>query len=1075
MTPPPSPAYAYSEDALVEQPAIELFADLGWDTANLYGEWSGTVSSEGRQTQQDVVLVPRLRVALEKLNPELPADALEKAIEELTRDRSKLLPVNANLEVYRLLKDGVKVEVSEDDGGTAIETVQVIDWSKPEENDFLLTSQFWVRGELHTRRTDLVGFVNGLPLLFVELKASHKTLKAAYDGNLSDYRSVIPQLFTYNAVVMLSNGSETLVGSTFSPWEHLFEWKRINDEGEKGVVSLETAIRGIAERTRLLDIVENFTVFEEVQGGTIKKIAKNHQYLGVNKAIAELQRIKDRPTGEAGRLGVFWHTQGSGKSLSMVFFTQKIHRTIPGNWTFVIVTDRNELDEQIYKTFAATGAVNEVEAHAESGAHLKQLLSEDHRYVFTLIQKFGTKKGETYPKLSDRQDIIVITDEAHRSQYDTLAMNMRTALPHAAFLGFTGTPLMAGEEKTKEVFGDYISVYDFGQSIADGATVPLYYENRIPELQLINENLNEDLTRLLEDAELDADQEKKVERVFAREYHLITRDDRLEAIAEDLVQHFVGRGHQGKAMMVCIDKATAVKMYNKVQAHWQGYLAQLRADLASAPKDQQEALKHKIKVLETTDMAVVVSQGQNEIKELADKGLDILPHRKRMVEEDLDEQFKDPDGPLRLVFVCAMWITGFDVPSCSTIYLDKPMKNHTLMQTIARANRKYPGKEAGLIVDYAGVFRKLQEALAIYGGAAPSKVGESPAGYGDQPPQDGSSPIQQKAELVEYLKHLLAKAITFLTEKQIDPEAIKAAGGFDKVALLDDAVEKLLESEETKKAFSNLARATSRVYRAILPDPSANDLAPDAVLLSVLAQKIKALEPEVDISQVMKDVDDLLDQSVAPVPYVIEDTDEEKLFDLSQIDFEKLKERFNSGKKRTESEKLRALLNQKLESMVAKNPSRSDFMEKLQKLIEKYNSGSMNIEAFFQQLMEFTEELQEEDQRAIREGLTEEELALFDIITKPAPEMTDKEVAQVKAMCRELLVTLKEEKLVLDWRKKSQAKGDVRRTLEIVFDRGLPESFDETVYNEKCEEAFHHLMTSYYGGGQSVYSSHHHH
>lgn len=1070
MTPPPSPAYAYSEDALVEQPAIELFTDLGWKTANLYGEWSGSVSSEGRQTQQDVVLVPRLRVALERLNPELPVDAIDKAIEELTRDRATLLPVNANLELYQLLKDGVKVEVIDVDGGTAIETVRVIDWNQSERNDFLLTSQFWVRGELHTRRTDLIGFVNGLPLLFVELKTSHKSLKSAYDDNLTDYRSVIPQLFIYNAVVMLSNGSETVVGSTFSPWEHLFEWKRINDEGEKGVVSLETAIRGIAERERLLDILENFTVFEEAQGGTLKKIAKNHQYLGVNKAIAELQRIKGRPAGEAGRLGVFWHTQGSGKSLSMVFFTQKIHRTIPGNWTFVIVTDRNELDEQIYKTFAATGAVNEVEAHAESGTHLKQLLTEDHRYVFTLIQKFGTKNGQTYSKLSDRQDIIVITDEAHRSQYDILAMNMRTALPHAAFLGFTGTPLMAGEEKTKEVFGDYISVYDFGQSIADGATVPLYYENRIPELQLTNENLNEDLTRLLEEAELDEDQEKKVERVFAREYHLITRDDRLEAIAEDLVQHFVGRGHQGKAMMVCIDKATAVRMYNKVLTHWQDYLARLQSELSFAPEEQWEVLKHKIEVLEKADMAVVVSQGQNEVKQLADKGLDIIPHRKRMVEEDLDEKFKDASDPLRLVFVCAMWITGFDVPSCSTIYLDKPMKNHTLMQTIARANRKYPGKAAGLIVDYAGVFRKLQEALAIYGGA-PSKVGESPAGYGDQPPQEGISPIQQKAELVEYLKHLLAKAEAFLIERKINPGAIKVAGGFDKVALLDDAVEKLLESEETKKAFLNLARATSRVFRAILPDPSANELAPDAVLLSVLAQKIKALEPEVDISQVMKDVDDLLDQSVAPLPYIIEDPDEEPLFDLSKIDFEKLKEKFNKGKKRTESEKLRALLNQKLESMVAKNPARSDFMEKLQALIEKYNSGSMNIEAFFQQLMAFTEELQEEDQRAIREGLTEEELALFDIITKPAPDMTDKEVAQVKAMCGELLETLKKEKLVLDWRKKSQAKGDVRRTLEIVFNNGLPESFDEEVFNEKCEAAFHHLMTSYYGGGQSVYTS----
>jgi type I restriction enzyme R subunit len=1068
MTPPPSPAHDYSEDALVEQPAIALFESLGWETGSLYGEWSGGGSSQGRQTQQDVVLVPRLKSALAKLNPELPGEALEKAIEELTRDRSKLLPVNANLEVYQLLKDGVKVEVMDERGRTSTETVRMIDWKQPAANDFFLASQFWVKGELYTRRTDLVGFVNGIPLLFVELKASHKTLKAAYDGNLTDYRTVVPQLFTYNGLLMLSNGSETVVGSTFAPWAHLFEWKRINDEGEVGAVSLETAIRGIGEPERLLDMVENFTVFEDAPGGRIKKIAKNHQYLGVNRAIAELQRIKNRPKGEAGRLGVFWHTQGSGKSLSMVFFTQKIHRKIPGNWTFVIVTDRQELDEQIYKTFAATGAVTEAEAHADSGAHLKQLLTEDHLYVFTLIQKFGTKKGESYPKLSDRQDIIVITDEAHRSQYDTLAMNMRTALPNAAFLGFTGTPLMAGEEKTKEVFGDYISVYDFGQSIADGATVPLYYENRIPELQLVNENLNDDLARLLEDAELDAEQERKVEQVFGREYHLITRDDRLESIAEDLVRHFVGRGYQGKAMTVCIDKATAVRMYDKVQAHWRAYLADLKAELKKAPEDRREELAHKIKVMTDTDMAVVVSQSQNEVKDLADKGLDIIPHRKRMLEEDLDEKFKDSNDPLRLVFVCAMWITGFDVPSCSTIYLDKPMKNHTLMQTIARANRKYPGKEAGLIVDYTGVFRKLQEALAIYGGAS-SGVREEAARYGEGRNKDGSTPIQQKAELVEYLKHLLAKTGVFLTERQIEPEAIKAAEGFQKVALLDDAREKLLENDETKKAFMNQARVISRVYRAILPDPSAKELAPDAVLISVLAQKIKALEPEVDISQVMRDVDELLDRSVAPMPYVIKDEDDEPLFDLGQIDFDKLKEKFSKGKKRTESEKLRALLSQRLEAMVAVNPTRNDFMEKFQKLIERYNAESLNIEAFFQELLDFTQALQEEDRRAIREGLTEEELALYDIVTKPAPEMTAKEVAQVKAMCRELLETLKREKLVLDWRKKERARSDVRRTLEVMFDKGLPQSFDAVIYEAKCEAAYHHIFNSYYGAGRSVY------
>ncbi|POG06646.1 DEAD/DEAH box helicase [Pseudomonas putida] len=1058
MSPAAPHSHDYSEDTLVEQPAIALFESLGWETGNLYAEWTGSSSSEGRQTQQDVVLEGRLRAALSKLNPDLPSDAIILVVEELARDRSKLLPVNANQEVYRLLKDGVPVSVTDEHGHNTLKVAKVIDWGKVEENDFFLASQFWVKGDYHTRRTDLLGFVNGIPLLFVELKATHKTLKAAYDDNLTDYRTVIPQLFTYNGALMLSNGSQTVVGSTFSPWEHLFEWKRINDEGEKGVVSLETAIRGIGEPSRLLDIVENFTVFEDVAGGVIKKISKNHQYLGVNKAIAEVWRTKDRPKDQAGRLGVFWHTQGSGKSLSMVFFAQKILRKIPGNWTFVIVTDRNELDEQIYKTFAATGAVGEVEAHATSGAHLKQLLSEDHRYVFTLIQKFGTKKGEVYPQLSDRQDIIVITDEAHRSQYDTLAMNMRTALPNAAFLGFTGTPLMAGEEKTKEVFGDYISVYDFGQSIADGATVPLYYENRIPEMQLINDNLNEDMAALLEKAELDEEQERKVEQVFAREYHLITREDRLEAIAKDLVNHFVGRGYQGKAMLVCIDKATAVRMYNKVQDHWKTYLADLKAQLAKAPEEQQEELQHKIQVMTSTDMAVVVSQEQNEVKELADKGLDILPHRKRMNEENLGEKFKDSKDPLRLVFVCAMWITGFDVPSCSTIYLDKPMKNHTLMQTIARANRKYPGKEAGLIVDYVGVFRKLQEALAIYGGASSGEGGEG-------------EPIKNKAELVEYLKHLLARGISFLSEHGVNAQTIKNAQGFEKVAKLDDAVEQLIANEETKNNFMSQARIVSRVYRAILPDPDANALAPDAVLISVIAQKIKALAPPVDISEVMQEVEELLDRSIAPVPYIIKEDNDQPLHDLSKIDFEKLKEKFNQGRKRTEAEKLRALLSMKLETMLTENPTRKDFMEKFQKLIDAYNSGSLNIEVFFKQLVDLTADLQVEDQRAIRESLSEEELALFDILTKPVPELADKERALVKKVCKELLETLKAEKLVLDWRKKDRARSDVRRTLEIVFDRGLPETYDEGIYNEKCELAFHHIFTSYYGAGESVYSA----
>ncbi|WP_412559210.1 type I restriction endonuclease subunit R [Thalassospira sp. MIT1370] len=1054
---PLSPAYEYSEDAL-EQDALRLFEALGWEIANLYGEWANGASSEGRKNDHEVVLVARLRSALVRLNPQLGNDAFDQAIETLTRDRSTMIAVNANQEVYGLLKHGVRVEVQDEHGRPTSELVRVVDWNTPENNDFFLASQFWVRGDLYNRRCDLVGFVNGIPLLFIELKASHNTLKAAFDGNLTDYRNAIPQLFTYNGFLMLSNGSKSVMGSTSAAWEHFFEWKRINDEGETGVVSLDTMIRGTATPERLLDIVENFTVFEEAKGGLIKKVGKNHQYLGVNKAIKELEKVSKRPADEAGRLGVFWHTQGSGKSLSMVFFTQKILRTVPGNWTFLIVTDRDELDSQIYKTFAATGAVTEAEAHATSRLHLRQLLTEDHRYVFTLIHKFGTAQGEVYPKLSDRQDIIVITDEAHRSQYDTLALNMRSALPNAAFLGFTGTPLIAGEEKTKEVFGDYISVYDFGQSIADGATVPLYYENRIPELQLTNETLSDDLQKILEDAELDSDQERKVQQVFAKEYHLITRDERLEAIAEDLVQHFTGRGYQGKAMMVCIDKATAIKMYDKVQAHWKDHLTRLKAKLPTVPEEEREAMQATIERMEETDMAVVVSQGQNEIAEMEAKGLDILPHRRRMVEGDIDEEFKDAANPLRLVFVCAMWITGFDVPSCSTIYLDKPMKNHTLMQTIARANRKYPGKEAGLIVDYVGVFRKLQEALSIYGGEAGS---------------GGEQPIKDKSELVEHLKKLIAPAIGYMVEREIDPTKIKEAKGFEKIALVDDALEKLIKNDDEKRTFLSMASSVSRVYRAILPDKIANEVVADAVLISVLAIKIKKKAPPIDISAVMDQVEDLLDRSVAPMPYLIHETPDEKLYDLGKIDFEKLKEKFAKGRKRTEAEKLKALLNEKLVQMAKLNPSRADFLEKFEKLIARYNSGSANIDELFDQLLDLAASTNEEDQRAMREGLTEEELAVFDILTQPEPALTDKQREQVKKVCKSLLEKLKAEKLVLDWREKAATRGAVRQAIEIELDRGLPEVYDETIYEDKCHAAFAHIFSSYSGGGASIYSTLH--
>lgn len=1050
----------YGELVLVEQPAIGLLESLGWSHKNLYTETYGPQGTEGRESEHQVILPRRLRVALEALNPGLPADAYAQAVEQLTQDRSKQIAVYANRELYQLLKDGVKVTLPDDDGGQTVETLRVVDWANPANNDFFLASQMWVAGDMYRRRCDLLGFVNGLPLVFIELKKPSVPLKSAYDDNLRDYRGQsIPQLFHPNAFILLSNGTDTKVGTLTSGWEHFVDWKRVLDEDEPEQprqVSLEVALRGLCEPGRLLDYMENFTLFEEAQGGLIKKVAKNHQLLGVNKAIARLVELRQGDAEKRKRLGVFWHTQGSGKSLSMVFFTQKVLRKLAGSWSFVIVTDREELDDQISKTFKATGATTREDVRATSSANLRELLSGQERYIFTLIQKFRSEPGQPYPLLSERSDVIVITDEAHRSQYDIYALNMRNALPNAGFIGFTGTPLIKGEdERTREVFGDYVSVYDFARSIEDGATVPLFYENRIPEVQLTNEQLNADLEALLDSAELDEAQQKKLEREFAREYHIITREERLEAIAEDIVRHFTGRGYRGKAMMVCIDKATALRMFNKVRAHWRATVERLKAELAKAHGDDREPLIARIGLMEATDMAVVVSQGQNEVEDLKAKGLDITPHRERMLKEDLAEKFKDEANPLRLVFVCAMWITGFDVPTCSTIYLDKPMKAHTLMQTIARANRVAPGKESGLIVDYVGIFRALQNALAIYARATPGN------GQGE--------PILGKQELVAALREALVAAQGFCETCGVNLDTIVSSTGFTRIGYIEDAVEGLLQSDATKKQYLQLANRVARLFKAILPDPMANELAPKAVLVTYLAAKIRAETEQPDIAAVMSEVEELLNDSIATEGYHIGPVSRpEGLINLSEIDFEALQKKFDQGRKRTEAEKLKRLIEGRLAQMLQQNHTRVNLAEKFEKLIAEYNAGSKNIEELFQGLKDFTRELTAEEQRAVAEGLSEEELALFDLLTRPEPKLTKKEEVEVKAACRELLATLKREKLVLDWREKQQTRAGVMQAIKLEL-RKLPAAYTRELQSQKLAASFAHVYDAYSGAGRSVY------
>lgn len=1053
---PPSLSSEFSEDNAVEKPALALLQQLGWQYLNLREEAPGPENPTGRTSFQQAYLPARLRAALVKLNPDLPAEALRLAEAELVQDRSALLPIAANRDFHYLLREGVRVEVKNPESGkTDTLTVRVIDWKDVEANDFLVASQVWIEGLLHKRRPDTIGFINGLPLLLAEWKAFSKPVFNAYDENLRDYRDTIPQLFPLNGFVILSNGHESLMGGSHTDFDFFAPWKKLEEDWPEDP-SLATMLRATCEPTRFLDLIENFMLFDEAKGGLRKVVGKYHQVLGVNRAMLAVKHV----AANKGRLGVFWHTQGSGKSFSMVMFAEKVLRRLGGNYTFVIVTDRTELDDQIAGQFASTGVLTKQvdQVQAGSRAHLKELLAGNERYVFTLIQKFSTADREVMPVLSARSDIIVITDEAHRSQYDQLAANMRAALPNAAFIGFTGTPLIQGEEsRTREVFGDYVSVYDFAQSVRDGATVPLYYESRKPELQLNASELKEELDELLDEAELSEEQEKKLQREFGRQYTLITNPDRLDKVAEDMVMHFAMRGYRGKAMFVAIDKATAVSMYDRVKAAVIRLIVADEAALKTAHEAEGAAIAERLQWLHELDMAVVVSQGQNEVDDLRKKGLDILPHRERMQKEDLEEKFKDKNDPLRLVFVCAMWITGFDVPSIGTVYLDKPMKNHTLMQTIARANRNASGKTSGVIVDYIGVFNNLQRALAIYAGSA---------GGGEK----DETPIKDKAALVKALKDALDQAGAFVQPLGVDVAAIMAADALSRLGLIARAVEGLVAPDERRRAFGQLAGTVTKAYKALLPDERAAPYLKPVAVFHMLADAVKAKLGPADISAVQARIAELLDDKlggVAILTPIVEGAGAEGRVDLSDIDFGKLAKLFEKNPK-VAAERLREGAKEKAQKMAEANPIRVDLVEKLEKLVAEYNTGSIDAEKFFEALKNFVAALDDEEQRAAREGLNEEELAIFDLLTTPEPKLSHTQEVEVKQVARELLAKLRKLVGTIDWVRGQETRGAVFSEIQVRLNELPEEPYPKALWDAKVEQVWGFVLQRYAVGGAQI-------
>jgi type I restriction enzyme R subunit len=1025
----------------------------------------------GRANKRDVILVDRVKEAAARLNPNIPAKVIDDALDKLLDRRQAMSLVAGNQEVYNLLREGIPVEFDDAEGVKQQERVTLIDFNQPDENRYLAVTQLWVKGERGFRRPDVLLYVNGLPLVFVELKNSNVKLKNAFDDNITNYKREIPQLFLTNAFCVLTNAIETKVGSITAEWEHFFRWLRAEDEKEKidrkeierAGTSLEAVIAGLFSPQRLLDYVENFILYYDDKQ---KIIAQNHQFIGVNRAYESFLRREELK----GKLGVFWHTQGSGKSFSMIFYVRKIFRKETGNFTFVVVTDREDLDGQIYRNFLHTGTVKEADAaQPKDSEEMRKFLGQNKRLVFTLIQKFGWPAGKTYPELSPRSDIIVMVDEAHRTQYKTLAENMRAGLKNAQFLAFTGTPLLGRGRKTNQWFGDYVSEYNFQQSMDDGATVPLFYQKRVPQVLIQNEDLDNEFADIVEDENLDDAQEAKLENRFAKEIEVIKREERLETIAEDIVYHFPRRGYLGKGMVVSLDKFTAVKMYDKVERLWKEQIKELRGSIRkSNDPDENSRLQKQLDYMRAVQMAVIVSEEGEEEKKFARQKLNIKPHRQRMnmVDEhghDIEYNFKDPGNPLQLVFVCAMWLTGFDAPSLSTLYLDKPMKDHTLMQTIARANRvtswkiREVEKKNGELIDYYNVFRNMRKALKDYA-------------QGQEGKED--LPVQEKAELFKLLDEAIEQGTAFCSDLSIDVQSLlQNKDVFKNVDTFDEYANKLLAKDEWRKGFAVYENTITSLYEACKPEILGTPAVRSVAVFQYLRGVVDAIIEQTDLDAVAIRVGDLLDESLV-VDGKLDGKPEFRItqsgntWDLSRINFEKLKEDFQQSKyKNIEIADLRAFINHKLDQMLKENSTRTDFATRLQGIIDSYNSGSSSADYYFDELVRFTKDLKAESERHIREGLTEDELELFDLLKEDV--MTKEEIKKVRLAARSLLHRLREESpnvLVTDWFKDVQSKSRVRSAVESVLDKHLPSSYERIVFTEKCNNVFE-LMVDYASQG----------
>jgi type I restriction enzyme R subunit len=1017
-----------NEDA-IEQYAIELLKGLG------YAYLTGTdIAPDGarqeRKTFKDAVLVGRLRAATARLNPALPASALEDVLRKVTVHETTDLLLN-NQRFHRFLIEGVDVEYSDGSGCVRYAKARIIDFDDPESNDWLAVNQFTIKEDAGERRPDLLVFINGLPIALFEFKnpMDEKATVLSAFRQTQTYKRDLPALLAYNELLIVADGTQARMGSLTADWERFSAWKR--EDGAKVQIEIEPLVTEVFEKRRLLDIIRYFILFEATTPAS-KILAAYHQYYGVNKAVEST--IAATAEGGDRRIGVFWHTQGSGKSLSMAFYASKIaqHRKLE-NPTLVVLTDRNDLDDQLFGQFMrCTEFLRQTPEQVDSRDELREALNVASGHVIlTTIQKFLPQaNGERYPAVTQRRNVIVIADEAHRSQYgfagkvDTetgqlaygFARHLRDALPNASFIGFTGTPVETADHNTRAVFGNYIDIYDVRRAVEDGATVPIYYEARVVKVDLDPVKvsyLDEEFEEITEGQE--EDQKRRSASRWSQIEALVGTDSRIEEIAADLVQHFEQRQKgfefEGKAMIVCMSRRICARLYEAIIA--------LRPDWHD---DADE--RGTIKVVMTGSAA---------------DDLPLQPHiRNKPRRRAIEKRFKDPADPLKLVIVRDMWLTGFDVPSLHTMYVDKPMKGHSLVQAIARVNRVFKTKAGGLVVDYFGIADDLKRALATYidsGGTGEPVLDE----------RDAVAVLQRDYEIVRAMFH------GFPYQAYLEGDTAAKMLGLNKatdhVLGLDDGKKRYLRScASLAKAFS---LASTSDYARGIADEVAFFKGVRATIVKISPAGGQSLE-EIDLA-----LQQLVSEAVASrgVVDVLEQAGIKRP-DISVFSDDFLAELAGMQQRNLAREMLERLLRDEIKVRSRQNAVQArKFSDMLADAIKKYETRSLTTMQLIEQLIDFAKELRDDPKRAETMGLSDEELAFYDALalSKSAVEVLGD--MQLRAIARDLLKSVREN-ATIDWSLRESVRAGIRLKIKkILRKHGYPPDATEKATEQVLEQA----------------------